>query len=186
MFKWLGSSAGRGGHSGGGNRSDEERKGRKRRPPTDPVRAGRVASDGGRKRGARRFTNRGEVEEYGRRMEMPASDRGGSRYEHVSSSGAGSSSIARAPLPPPKREEEEEHAPRPGLLPGDFADDEHLDWITAEVIERSKQQQQEEEADRQMKKELEERRVQAAIHESLHPVIELSSESDFDFASDSD
>ena len=45
---------------------------------------------------------------------------------------------ARAPqLPPPKREEEQEQQDRPprrGLLPGDFAADEDLDWITEEVI----------------------------------------------------
>ena len=117
MFRRGGSIAGRGGHSGGGNRSDEERKGRKRRIASDPARARCSASDGGRKRGARKYTNYGlaappayawrDMEEYDRRMEMAAVARG-SRYEPGNSSGAGSSTIARAPLPPPKREEEEE------------------------------------------------------------------------------
>ena len=44
-----------------------------------------------------------------------------------------------AQLPPPKREEEEQdRPPRRGLLPGDYANDEDLPWITEEVIQRSK------------------------------------------------
>ena len=133
-----GGSNSRGGHSGGGNRSDEEQNGRKRRP-TDPARARCAASDAGRKRGARRYTNYGfsappafarrEVVEYDRRMDCAAAT-GRSRYEHGSSSGAGGSSMA-AQLPPPKREEEEQqdHASHHGLLPGDFATEQDLPWI---------------------------------------------------------
>jgi len=166
-----GGSCSRGGHSGGGNGSDEERKRKKRAP--DPVRAGLVASDGGRKRGARAYTNWGreappayarrEVEEYDRRMEMTAAaaaarGTGTRRCEPGSSSGAGSSAIARAPLPPVKREEEEQQGAAPragrGLLPGDFVDDGDLDWVTAELMERTKDEQQQLEADREMKREL--------------------------------
>ena len=111
-----------------GNRSDAERQ-------------RLVLSNGGRKRSARKWTNLGRtspakffrrhVEDYDR------------RFEAGSSSGAGSSSVARtAPLPPPNREEEEEeeqdHPPGTGLLPEDFADEDSLPWITAEVMKRNK------------------------------------------------
>ena len=119
----------RGGHSGRGNGSDEERKRQKRPAPADPVRAKLVASDGSRKRGARAYTNWGReappayarhvVVEYDRQMEMAAVGRG-----------TGSSAIARAPLSPPKREEEPKGAAPcvgRGYMPGDFVDDVDLD-----------------------------------------------------------
>ena len=114
MFRRGGSIATRGGHSGGGNRSDDEGNGRKRRLQSDPARARCVASDGARKRGARKYTNYGlpappayalrEAVEYDRRtLEFPAAVRTPSRHEHGSYSGAGGSAMA-AQLPPPKRE----------------------------------------------------------------------------------
>ena len=130
MFRRGGPIAGRGGHSGGGNGSDEERKG-KRRVPADPARKAVAASDGARKRGARAWTNRGmrPPPAYERR-ELLAYDRRMAMEMAGSSSGAGSSSIARAPLPSPKREQEEEQErpPRSGrpLLPGDFVSEEDL------------------------------------------------------------
>ena len=184
-----GGSSSRGGHSGSGNRSDEDRKARKR--PADPERARRVHSDVGRKRGAYKWLNMGltppaayarrEVEEYDRSVAAR-----GRRYEHGSSSGAGSSRMAaRAPqLPPPKREEEQEQQDRPprrGLLPGDFAADEDLDWITEEVIQRSKQQEQDVEVRRQEQEELYKLRLRSAIDASLNPIIEVSSDSDSEF-----
>jgi hypothetical protein len=89
---------------------------------------------------------------------------------------------ARAPQLP-KREEEQKQQDRPprhGLLPGDFTADEDLDWITEEMIQRSKQQQQEDEVRHQQWEELNELRIQRAIDASLHPIIELSSDSDSD------
>ena len=139
-----GGSSSRGGHSDRGNGFDQNRK---RSAPADPVRAKLVASDGGRKRGARAYTNWGrpapdayarrEVEEYDREMAAKAAARGTG-----SSSGAGSSAIARAPLLQPKRKEVEQQAaaPRAGrwYLPGDFVNDDDLDWVTAELLERNK------------------------------------------------
>ena len=59
-----------------------------------------------------------------------------------SSSSAGSSAIARALLLQPKREEVEQQAAAPrvgrGYLPGDFIDDADLDWVTAKLLERTK------------------------------------------------
>ena len=182
MFRRGGPIAGRGGPSGGGNSSDEERKG-KRRVPADPARKAVAASDGARKRGARAWTNRGmrpppayerrELPEYDRRMAMAMAMTG-------SSSGAGCSSIARSrtPPPPPKREEEEqqERPPRSGrpLLPGDFVSEEDLPWVTLEVFQRST----EEEKRRQMEIELDQRRLEVGIYSSLHDVIDISSDSD--------
>ena len=172
MFRRGGQIAGRGVHSGGGNGSDEERKG-KRRVPADPARKAVAASDGARKRGARPWTNRGmrPPPAYDRRMAMAMAG---------SSSGAGSSSIARAPLPPPKREEEEqqERPPHSGLplLPGDFVSDEDLPWVTLEVFQRST----EDEKRRQMEIELDERRLEVGIYNSLHEVIDISSDEDWD------
>ena len=178
-----GGSSSRGGHCGGG--SDEERKRNGRKRPahaSDPERARRVASDAGRKRGARNYTNYGiaappaytrrAVDEYDRQMEMVVTARG-SRYEPGgSSSGTGSSAIARALLPPPKRAEEEQQglaprAGRVGLLPGDYVDDGDLDWVTAELMERTKDEQQQLVARRQMEEELNEFRYRHAIEESL-------------------
>ena len=139
----AGQSRGRGNAPPGGNRSDAERQ-------------RLVLSDAGRKRGAHKWTNLGrtpphkffcrDVEEYDR------------RFEAGSSSGAGSSSVARtAPLPPPKREEEEEerdHPPGAGLLPGDFADEDSLSWITGEVMKRSKLEEENRAAWRRLEEEL--------------------------------
>ena len=110
----------------------------------------------------------------------------GHRYEHGSSRMA-----ARAPqLPPPKREEEQEQQDRPprrGLLPGDFAADEDLDWITEEVIQRSQQQQQEVEVRHQEIEELNKLRLERGIEASLHPIIDISSdEEELDFSDLSD
>jgi hypothetical protein len=105
-----------------------------------------------------------EVEEYDRQMEMAAAARG-SR----SSSGAGISTIARALLQPPKRDEEEQGAaPRDGrgYLPGDFVDDVDLDWVTAELMERTKDNPQQLKADREMKTKLYEYQCRQAIEES--------------------
>ena len=101
-----------------------------------------------------------------------------------SSSGAGTSAIARAPLPPPKREEEEQQGAAPragrGLLPGDFVDDGDLDWVTAELMERTKDEQQQLEADREMKRELYEYRYRQAIEESKADIPWGASDSDSD------
>ena len=103
-----------GGHSGRGNAPTRGEKGRSgRRPLTLYGLSGLLPTVLGST--ARAYTNWGfeaprayarrEVEEYDRRMEMAAAAaaaRGtGTRlYEPGSSSGAGSSAIARAPLPP--------------------------------------------------------------------------------------
>ena len=94
-----------------------------------------MVSDGSRKRGARAYTNWGReappsyarrvVVEYNRQIEMATAGRGTG-----SSSGAGSSAIARVPPSPPKREEKlQGAAPRigRGYLSGDFVDDVDLD-----------------------------------------------------------
>ena len=180
-------SCSRGGHSGRGNGSDEERRRQKRPAPADPVRAKLVASDAGRKRGARAWTNLGrevppayarrEVEEYDRAMAAAARGTG-------SSSGAGTSAIARAPLPPPKREEEEQQGAAPrawrGYLPGDFVDDVDLDWVTAELLERTKDEQKQLEADREMKKKLYEYQYLHAIEESKADIPWGATDSDSD------
>ena len=151
---------------GGGNRDDE----RKRRATSDEERNKRVASDAGRKRGSRKWTNIGltpppaffhrEVEEYDR------------RFEHGSSSGS--------QLPPPKIEPQDDapRAGRAGLLPGDFVDDDNLPWITADVLERSKQEEEDHAERRRMTEELDELRFRKALHDSLHVVVDLVSDSD--------
>ena len=125
---------------------------------------------------------RRDVDEYDRRMEMAAA--AGSRYGHGSSSSVGSSSITRAPLPPSKREEEEQHdrPPRAGLLPGDFADEEDLPWIIDEVIQRSKEQQQELDVRRHLEEELDEILLEKALEELRDEVIDVGSDSDFDWS----
>ena len=60
------------------------------------------------------------------------------------------------------------------LLPGDFVSDEVLPWVTLEVFQRST----EDEKRRQMEIELDERRLEVGIYNSLHEVIEISSDSD--------
>ena len=168
-----GGSISRGGHSGRGNGSDEERRrGKRPAPPADPVRAKRVASDGGRKRGSRAYTNWGlaaspayarrEVEQYDRQIGAAGAARG-----------VGSSAL----LPPPKKEEEgPEEEQREvqgaaglagrGYLPGDFVDEKDLDWVTAEVIERTKDEPQQLEADREMKQRLYDLQYRQAIEAS--------------------
>ena len=180
MFRRGGPAAGRGGHSGRGNGSDEEQK---KKRPADPARKAAAASDGARKRGARAWTNRGmrpppayerrELPKYDRRMEAAGSSSGAG-----SSSDAGSSSIAlgRPSLPPPKREEEQQQelplcSGHP-LLPRDFVSDEDLPWVNLEVFQLST----EEEKRCQMEMELDERRLEVGIYNSLHEVVDISSD----------
>jgi hypothetical protein len=101
------------------------------------------------------------VEEYDRQMELVAARGTGS------SSGAGISAIAQALLQPPKREEKGASL-RDGrrYLPGDFIDDVDLDWVTAELIESTKDEPQQLEADREMKRKLYEYQYRQAIEES--------------------
>jgi hypothetical protein len=117
------------------------------------------------------------VEEYDRAMAAAARGTG-------SSSGAGTSAIARAPLPPPKREEEEQQGAAPrawrGYLPGDFVDDVDLDWVTAELLERTKDEQKQLEADREMKKKLYEYQYRHAIEESKADIPWGATDSDSD------
>ena len=78
------------------------------------------------------------------------------------SSGAESSTIARAPLPPPNMAEEEEDLPPragSGLLRADFVDDGDLEWATAEILERSKDEHAEHVKRRKVEEELNELRL---------------------------
>ena len=123
-----------------------------------------MLSDACWKRGACNWINLGrtpphkffrrDVEEYDR------------RFEAGSSSGMGSSSVAQtAPLPPLKRgeEEEEDHPPGAGLLPGDFADEDSLPWITTEVMKRSKLEEEDRAARRRLEEELENLRYEQGL-----------------------
>jgi hypothetical protein len=149
-----------------------------------------------------------EVEEYDRQMEMAAAARGtgsssGARSsaiaraplpppkrEEEDQQGAGRSAIAREPLPPPKREKEEQQGAAPragrGYLPGDFVDDVDLDWVTAELMERTKDEPQQLEADREMKRKLYEYQYRQAIEESKANIPWGSSDFDSNFDSGSD
>ena len=173
MFSRGGSSY-RGGHSGAGNGSDKDRKAQKR--PAEPDRVRRPV----RKRGAfQRWFNSpcSATPPASPAAHVPC-------YEHGSSSGPASSRMAAREPQLPKREEEQKQQDRPprhGLLPGDFTADEDLDWIIEEMIQHSKQQQKGDEERRQQWEELNELRIQMAIDASLHPVIELSSDSDSEF-----
>ena len=98
--------------------------------------------------------------------------------------------MARAlplPLPPPKREEEDEleldalgRQPSVSLIPADFADDDNLPWITNEVIQRSKEHEQELEARRRLEQELDDIHLEKGIQTSLHGPIYIGSVSDSD------
>ena len=91
------------------------------------------------------------------------------------------------PLSPPKREEEEEleldaldHLPPVSLIPANFSDDDHLPWITNEVIQRSKEHEQELEACRLLEQELDDIQLEHGIQASLHEPIYVGSGSDSD------
>ena len=68
-------------------------------------------------------------------------------------------------MPPPKREEEEEqdHPSGAGLLPGDYADEDSLPWITAEVMKRSKLEEEDRSAWRRLEVELDNLRYEQGL-----------------------
>ena len=160
----------RGGRGGGGGNCDDERK----------RRASSGSGSGGNKRVA-----------AGRGRKRPAFSRW---FDLGSSSGAfagagageGSSSGVLRTLPPPKLEPQDngpqDNAPpaaragAPGFLPGDFVEDDDM----AEVLERTKKEDEDQEERRRMIAELNELRYRQAIHDSLHVVVDLVSDSDSD------
>ena len=60
--------------------------------------------------------------------------------------------------------------------PGDYVHDDDLAWITAEMIERIKEEQQQLDARCEMEEELDELRLQQGLEASRNPVFDISSD----------